>query len=394
MKKLFLFAAAMLCSVTMVFGANRTIYLNSNIWYTSSPVFFVHAWGGAGDLDLQLTQVKDSLFKVDIPDDKTGLVFVRMQTGATEIKWKASEGMWNKTCDLTLSADDDSFIITEWEVCDYNEEGTGDAKKASGGIWYDSNAKFYATGNAAFLADAGSSAAAWASNAIKSNAASMQFSLKKDVLYKVKLTDGTWNKEVGFYDKIDKTVSSAGLYPDESNNICFKLAADGKVTFELLTSGLIQVSGNFKDAPTINDGYYLLKGDKIENMIAVLSENPSKPGVEWMGSIGRSDNLQAGDKLIAVEIKDDAIVTWFPADKTPYTVTAEFAAKNLDVYFMPAGNSPEWNQFGGYIWLAEQTPSDIQNVQTESATQKIFRNGQLYIIRDGVMYNAQGAIVE
>ena len=40
------------------------------------------------------------------------------------------------------------------------------------------------------------------------------------------------------------------------------------------------------------------------------------------------------------------------------------------------------------------TAIDAVTDNPSSVTEKIFRNGQLIILRDGIFYNAQGAVVE
>jgi len=267
----------------------KTIYLNANIWYTANPVFFVHAWNTTVDKNVQMTQVKDSLYTADIPVDMTDVLFARMQTGATELKWKKSEGLWNRTCNLTLPADNDCFIVSNWDKggCTF-DEGTADEIKGSGGGWVDHNASWYLTGNAAVMTAAGLSVSEWTSNAIKVIGVYTELNnLKKNTEYKFKVTNGTWDDALGF-DKVNTTLSSTGVLGDADNNICFTPAADGYLhVFKSSETGELQIT------------FY------------------------------------------------------------------------------------------------ETLPSDIQSVQTsDNGAQKIFRNGQLYILRDGVMYNLQGAVVE
>ena len=46
------------------------------------------------------------------------------------------------------------------------------------------------------------------------------------------------------------------------------------------------------------------------------------------------------------------------------------------------------------IWIAEAAQSAIDNVVLENKATKIIRNGQMYIIRDEVMFNVLGQVVE
>ena len=68
--------------------------------------------------------------------------------------------------------------------------------------------------------------------------------------------------------------------------------------------------------------------------------------------------------------------------------------------FMCFESTPLAGIVKGYVYVDEVTitrkgASAIENTRSsETDVQKIFRNGQLYILHDGVMYNAQGAKVE
>ena len=64
------------------------------------------------------------------------------------------------------------------------------------------------------------------------------------------------------------------------------------------------------------------------------------------------------------------------------------------VYFRPAGNTdPAW--FNGYIFVEEATASSIDAfLGVHSKSVKIMENGQMYILRNGIRYNANGAAVK
>ena len=91
----------------------KTIYLNtggSSLWNQAGAVFFLHSWGSA-ETDLQLTLVSGDVYKADIPDANSSVIFVRMPSGSTTLDWAKK---WNKTADLTIPADKNCYTITGW----------------------------------------------------------------------------------------------------------------------------------------------------------------------------------------------------------------------------------------------------------------------------------------
>lgn len=95
----------------------KTIYFNTGgqeLWGKDSPAFFAHSWG-AQDSDVQLSLVSGDVFKGDIPDGNTGILFVRMPGGSTAINWNTR---WNQTSDLSIPADKDCYTITGWGSTD------------------------------------------------------------------------------------------------------------------------------------------------------------------------------------------------------------------------------------------------------------------------------------
>lgn len=96
--------------------------------------------------------------------------------------------------------------------------------------------------------------------------------------------------------------------------------------------------------------------------------------------------LEAGCAIKVVgisEIKE----TWYPGGfDSEYVVDASHAGETT-VYFRPAGN-PEWAAFGGYFYMdAKQA---IDHVEATAEQEKFIRDGQMYILIDGQVYNTLG----
>ena len=92
----------------------KTIYLITNDnWEKDNAWFWVHAWGGVdGNVDVKMTAVsgQTNLYSVEIPEDSTQIIFCRMNPAYSDISWET--GLWNKTVDLTIPSDSDTFTMT------------------------------------------------------------------------------------------------------------------------------------------------------------------------------------------------------------------------------------------------------------------------------------------
>ena len=252
-------------------------------------------------------------------------------------------------------------------------------------------AKFYVTGDSAMMTDAGYPAKIWNSAGIKSTKDTIILSLKGGVEYQLKVTvDGTWNTAKGFSDLTgDKP---QGVKSDLANNIIFTLTADGDVEV-VYTAESFTIAGSFvvPAAPVLTNGYYLLgtlnTWTGADEYLFV--ENTETPGEYKLENV----TLAIDDEIKVGRIENDVIVEWF--GDFNYIVDAAHAGTR-DIYFRPAGNRPDWNDFGGYIWMGSNPNpgTAIQTVSTEKTAYKIIENGQLYIFKNGVKYNSLGAEIK
>ena len=278
-----------------------------------------------------------------------------------------------------------------------------DAWKAFGGFIYiaggetpdpqPGDAKFYVTGDSALVVDAGlDKAKAWDPAALKSDKDTLVLKLKKDVDYKLKITlDGKWATAKGYSDLTDKTNLS-----ESEGNICFKLKEDGDVQviyFVKDEKTTFEIKGNLVEVekPAIEDGYYLI-GQKGWDVAALGAD------LKFALNEGSADEyklevtLKEGEKLKVVEVAAGDIKKWYPDGMgTDYVVDAAHAGE-VTIYFKATKNE-EWKDFGGFMYI-EPKGQGIENTAVEAQSVKFFRNGQLLIMKNGVVYNAQGAVVE
>ena len=113
MKKILTIMALLVAFVTTGF-AQKTVYFNPNVWAADNPVFAVHYWGGADGaqwVELDAVTGEEGFYKASIPDDATGMLFGRFQTGTTEFGFNTD--LWNKSEDASVN-DGYLYTITGW----------------------------------------------------------------------------------------------------------------------------------------------------------------------------------------------------------------------------------------------------------------------------------------
>ena len=118
----------------------------------------------------------------------------------------------------------------------------------------------------------------------------------------------------------------------------------------------------------------------------LMAENAAAAG-EYM----LDTKLTEGDELKVVGISGED-ENYYPAGLgNNYIVDAAHAGW-VTVYFRPEGNA-EWAEFGGYFYI--NVRQGIENVQgDEVQCTKVVENGHLMILKNGMKYNAQGALVK
>ena len=283
-------------------------------------------------------------------------------------------------------ADEDLPKIAKWGIIVRAQYG-GDNNQTND-FFFDVDmdpAKFYITGNEALLTDAGSTADEWSTTAIKVTEDSKTLSLKGNVRYKLKVTvDGTWSTAKGYSDLTGEKLE--GIRTDNDNNILFRLTADGDVVVSY-TASAFTITGSF--ITPLTDGHYLL-GSNLNAWTAApqyLFTETSVAGEYILKDVV----LTVGDSIKVAYISNDEATAWFGTSN--YVVDSAHAGTR-DVYFRPAGNSPDWDEFGGYIWMGSNPTTGINNVQSDDVQcTKVLRDGQLLIVKDGKWYNLLGTII-
>lgn len=127
MKKIFTVFAALVCG--MAINA-KTIYLKTGgdeVWGKDAPAFYVHAWGGSVEYeDVKMASVSGDIFSATIDEGSTSVIFLRQDPKTTNVVWTESEGMWNKTGNLTIESGKNMYVIKSWSEAYWDVYGGGD----------------------------------------------------------------------------------------------------------------------------------------------------------------------------------------------------------------------------------------------------------------------------
>ena len=106
--------------------------------------------------------------------------------------------------------------------------------------------------------------------------------------------------------------------------------------------------------------------------------------------------LKTTDQFKIVETQEDQVTvkTWFPDNKPNYGEYGEITeAGKYTVYFRPNADGKD-NWYYKVIYVDKKQETAISTVESDIQSTKIFRNGTMYILRNGVYYNVNGATVQ
>ena len=98
-----------------------------------------------------------------------------------------------------------------------------------------------------------------------------------------------------------------------------------------------------------------------------------------------------GDEIKVAHATNDNFDAWYPQTGGNYVIDANHAGTKT-IFFRPAGNA-EWADFGGYFYIAPNTPTACENVAADAKAVKVLRNGMLVIESNGKQYNVLGEVI-
>ena len=137
---------------------------------------------------------------------------------------------------------------------------------------------------------------------------------------------------------------------------------------------------------------YVLMGVKGDwtNGIAMI-KNESAESEEYM-LIGQT--IAEGDSVKVVRLENGTAKHWCGNVKDGCKELVLENTVNDNIVLAPGSYDFYYDVAADAIWIAVSTHSAIDNVAVENRAVKIIRNGQMFILRDGMMYNIVGQIAE
>ena len=120
---------------------------------------------------------------------------------------------------------------------------------------------------------------------------------------------------------------------------------------------------------------------------STVTKGTGNSQVKFVGTIGRS-TLPAGEENYLFVAANDNL---------KYAQAGDVSSmKGFRAYFIVGENSTDIpHQAPARLVIAPKMPTAVENVQGDNAqSTKVIENGQLYIIKNGVKYNAQGQIIK
>ena len=316
-----------------------------------------------------MTEVEANLWKVVIPGTYNKINFVRTNPDQ-DTYWGA------KTDEMDIPTNKNLFTITS-DDAQWDSEG-----HTAQGTWSVYGAKFLIAG----------SMTNWDKDPIASLEDSYVLHLEAGK-HQLKVVDnGNW---LG----IDKmSAVAAGLYTDQDKNVCFILDAAGDVTVNFKKDEVFTLAGDFAipEVKLIGIDGWEAATDAIELEAAGDGKSASKVlnltgswydfkvirADEWLGKENDEGNYTIKSDWNWVDgLKRDyeglKSISLLPDGSGDYTFTWTFATGKLEVTYPEKGG-----------------PTAINNTEAAVKAQKMIENGQLFIIKNGNTYNAQGQLVK
>ena len=217
----------------------KTIYLVPDAWASDGAKFSVYSIA-TNSFSGFLTSSDGVHYEATVADN-TQIIFVRHDGTATAPTW---DNKWNQTDDLTIPAGKDCWKHTTWGVDGGKCQGEWLVYPTSGPT-PDPNATYYVTGSAELVgADKAWSATAVAMTKNTDNTFTHTFTdLAAGVVYRMKLTNGTWDANWGFGAVQN---APAGVVGDADGNVVFELKTKGNVSVGF-NGSKITVQGDFTE---------------------------------------------------------------------------------------------------------------------------------------------------
>ena len=209
----------------------------------------------------------------------------------------------------------------------------------------------------------------------------------------LKVTNGTWDSSWGYgdvagaYSEVSEGTDDNG---NPNGNILITLAAEKTVTVLFdAEAKKISLEGLTEVQITIS---YVLMGVKGDWKTGIeLTKNESAGSEEYM-LLGQT--ISEGDSVKVVRLENGDAKHWCGNVKEGVTVTITPDDKNGNIILAPGAYDFYYDVAQDAIWIAESSATALDNVVLKNKATKVIRNGQMYVIRNNMMFNALGQMVD
>ena len=208
--------------------------------------------------------------------------------------------------------------------------------------------------------------------------------------YMLKVTNGTWEDGGNWgYDALAEV--PAGVTRNNDGNIVFTLAEAGDVVVTFNGTN-VTVAGNFSISTEPATVKYVLMGvagDWETGIELTLNES----NTEYTEYMLLAQPIAEGDAVKVVTLINGTATYCGTVEEGSAEVTFDdrgnivLAPGTYDFYYKPEADII-------YIGVTPDAPTALDNIDTTIAPAKLIKHGQFIIIRNGVKYNANGAIVK
>ena len=152
-------------------------------------------------------------------------------------------------------------------------------------------------------------------------------------------------------------------------------------------------SGHWSTETPVEASYVLMgvKGDWKTGIAMTKNEAAENEEYQLLGQ-----EIAAGDSVKVVRMENGEPKHWCGNVKDGCKELLVENTVNDNIVLAPGQYDFYYEVQADAIWIAVSSsdPSAVGNVIVEKKAVKVIRNGQMYILRDGVMYNAIGQIAE
>ena len=403
--------------------AYTPLYLKPGVWETDGAKYAIYAYNNEGNTwsnFMALAEGRTNIYTATIPAGYGTVIFVRLNSGATEPTWDAK---WNQTADLALG-EDDLYSITGW------------GNPSSTGVWssYADEPAPVVLEDGYYIAGIINGAGGWNVADLSADRQLIHSNEEYEEWYKdVTLAVGDEFKVVYVENNAIST-----WYPDGNDNnyvIEADHAGDKTVYFRpdslggsgwhegfiyvqpnpvqlTLVAGWNTVCLPYEAEIANVDAYEIQSIDIVGGTISLTPSNGALTAaksylINAAAAGEHTATLMGGKETTPVEVNH------FIGNLAETPVALNATDANYD-YFVLSGNefhqltgdaTATVNQYKAYIRMAKNAsaPSalrivngatNIENIESNETAVKFIENGQLFIKKNGVVYDAVGTVVK